>query len=293
MIINSLPAQYVDTYCAAIIDKDKKLKDESEKPRIIIVGGSNVAFGINSEIIEDRTDYRCINIGLLAGLGVDFYLNMVKNNLRKGDIVVLAFEYQLLGEVNTNMDYLLETTENHFQLYSYISPRSYFSIIQSYPKYSIKKMKYFFSSANPEHGRPHYSRKNFNKNGDVNFIRDGNYLEEKFLSRNNIEINERTLSLQFVKRTLAFANFAQKEEATVCLSFPSRNERTVISSKADIDNFYSRLENEFGDILISNIQDYMLPQKYFYDTNYHLTDKGAVIRSNKIVDDLIRKGLIE
>ena len=64
-----------------------------DAPRLIIVGGSNVLFGINTEEVEKSTGYKVINFGVHAGMDFDYIYYRLKKNIHKGDIVVMPLEY--------------------------------------------------------------------------------------------------------------------------------------------------------------------------------------------------------
>ncbi|WP_193335460.1 hypothetical protein [Devosia beringensis] len=61
--------------------------------RVVLVGGSNLAFGIDSKAIEATVGCPVVNMGMNGYFGVRFMLNEVKPELRAGDVVVLAFEW--------------------------------------------------------------------------------------------------------------------------------------------------------------------------------------------------------
>ena len=48
-----IPAQYIDNYNASLVDKVDRLKSIDE-PKIILVGDSNLAYGISSQLIEEE-----------------------------------------------------------------------------------------------------------------------------------------------------------------------------------------------------------------------------------------------
>ncbi len=79
---------------AAMIDKHRTL-DSLPSPKIIFVGASNLAFGLNCKIIEDSLKLPVVNMGLHGGLGLYFILNEGRSNIQKGDIVILSIEYYM------------------------------------------------------------------------------------------------------------------------------------------------------------------------------------------------------
>lgn len=80
----------------ATVIKHKRL-EEAASPRMILVGGSNLLFGIDSPMIEQRTTYHPVNMGLIGGLRLDFILNEICADLRPRDLVVMSLEYNTLN----------------------------------------------------------------------------------------------------------------------------------------------------------------------------------------------------
>ena len=74
ILINVLIGNTKDpsNYMSAIIDKHERI-NKIKTPKIILAGGSNVAFGINSEEIEEAFSVPVVNMGLDAGLGLALY----------------------------------------------------------------------------------------------------------------------------------------------------------------------------------------------------------------------------
>ena len=63
-----LSPQYLGNYQASLIDKVQRLESIHE-PKIVLIGDSNLAFGIDSEKIEEAFDMPVVNMGLHGGLG--------------------------------------------------------------------------------------------------------------------------------------------------------------------------------------------------------------------------------
>ena len=65
-------------FMAAIIDKHE-IANGIKQPKLIFAGGSNLAFGIDSELIEKKIGKKVVNLSLHAGLGLEFILNELKD----------------------------------------------------------------------------------------------------------------------------------------------------------------------------------------------------------------------
>ncbi len=83
----------------AIIDKHHLLENIAP-PRMLLCGGSNLAFGIDSKSIQDKIGLPVINMGLNAGLGLNFIMEEIKSAAKPTDIVILSIEYFLNSDGN-------------------------------------------------------------------------------------------------------------------------------------------------------------------------------------------------
>lgn len=80
-----------NSYYSAYLDKIKLL-ETVDTPRIIFVGGSNVAFGIDSQQLQDSLGRNVINFGLHAGIGIKYPVEDCLQYVRAGDTIILEFE---------------------------------------------------------------------------------------------------------------------------------------------------------------------------------------------------------
>ncbi len=71
----------------------QQLISSTPSPKMVVIGGSNVAFGIDSKTLSDSLGIPVVNAGLHAGLGLRYIMNANTPLLRKGDILVIMPEY--------------------------------------------------------------------------------------------------------------------------------------------------------------------------------------------------------
>lgn len=82
----------VNSYARASALKHRRL-EQLDSPKIVVVGGSNLAFGLDSAMIEQATGRGVVNMGMDGFLGVRFMLAEVEPFIASGDLVVVAFEH--------------------------------------------------------------------------------------------------------------------------------------------------------------------------------------------------------
>ena len=81
--------QHLESYNASLLDKVQRLQNLNEA-KIVLIGNSNVAFGFQSELIEEAYNMPVVNMGLHGGLGNAFHERMAKINVHEGDIYVIC-----------------------------------------------------------------------------------------------------------------------------------------------------------------------------------------------------------
>ena len=84
------------------MDKDDYLLEYNKKieiikktpgPRLIFIGPSTLAFGIDSKQISDSLGINVINMGLHAGIGARYYIDDYLHYVREDDIVLISPSY--------------------------------------------------------------------------------------------------------------------------------------------------------------------------------------------------------
>ena len=77
IVVFALPPVYDNTFIGELGEKYDRLNSIDE-PKIVIVGGSSVAFGIDSELMEEKLGMKVVNFGLYANLGTKLMLDLSK-----------------------------------------------------------------------------------------------------------------------------------------------------------------------------------------------------------------------
>lgn len=117
---------FATSYQSTIQDKFRTLK-ETNVPKIIIVGGSNAAFGMDQKMLEEATGYKVVNLGLHAGFNQLFHSELSKANINQGDIVLLAYEYSWIDEgqfESIGTELVMSGIDSDVELYRYMPTKT-------------------------------------------------------------------------------------------------------------------------------------------------------------------------
>jgi len=284
-----------DNYLAAVLEKDRLIRT-TPSPKIILVGGSNLAFGIDSRIMQDSLGLRVVNMGLYAKLGLRYMLAQVKPYIKRGDIVLIVPEYdQFYGNfsegdhtLNTALLYAPADRIGDFvKSYSVIDvvlrPRAENvrrSFFQAAAAAFGARNKYFPSETNPV-----YNRHSFNQYGDV-----VSHLGKKSMNPDSIYVKELPPPKDFNKRTLDELNeigdAARERGAHAYFLFPSYIDRSYTINTGAIGWLKDRLSKGMNVPILGSPSDFVYPSNWFFDTRFHLNELGRGPRTVQMIEIL-------
>jgi len=284
-----------NNYLAAVLEKDRLIRTTAS-PKIILVGGSNLAFGIDSRIMEDSLHVNVVNMSLYAKLGLRYMLAQVKPYIRRGDVVVIVPEYdQFYGSFSEG-----DNTLNTALLYA--PPDRIPDFIKSYsvvdvvlrPRVENARRSFLEGTADlfgvknkyfPPDTNPVYNRHSFNQYGDV-----VSHLGKKSMNPDSIFVNSLPPAKDFNRKTVGelndIADAARERGAHAYFLFPSYIDRSYVINVDAIEWLRQKLSREMRMPILGSAQDFVFPKNWFFDTRYHLNELGRGPRTVKMIEIL-------
>lgn len=289
-----------DNYLAAVLEKDRLIRN-TPSPKIILVGGSNLAFGIDSKMMQDSLRLPVVNMGLYAKLGLKYMLAQVRPYIREGDIVVVVPEYdQFYGDF-ANGDNTLNTAllyAPNDRVGDFIRSYSIVDVVLR-PRVENARRSFLRAAASaigredqffPPDTNPVYNRQSFNEFGDVVA-----HLGRKGMNPDSIFVaplpSIKTFNAETLDQLNEIADEAKAQGATAYFMFPSYIDRSYEINAAAIDSLRRRLEKGMRIPILGTAQDFSYPKEYFYDTRYHLNQMGRDLRTRRIIQTLRQPGV--
>lgn len=264
-----------DSYLAAYLDK-KKLVIETQSPKMVFIGGSNLAFGLDSARISQAFGLPVVNMGLHGGLGLKFMLDQVKPYLKKNDVVVVIPEYEhFVGDFFYGDKDLIEVvrlTHNWLPLLEMPAIQLGNNVLKLNScifKYSLDGSRLTTD--------PIYARNSFNSYGDVT----AHLLlpNEKF-SRNYKAIAN-DINQTSIKYLRNFIVTNGEHGITTFMLYPSLEMSNYQRQVPIITKIEKALR--LKGIMASSPQDFLYDDNLFFDTGYHLNRKGRQMNTENII----------
>lgn len=288
-----------NNYLAAVLEKDRLIRN-TPSPKIILVGGSNLAFGVDSRMLQDSLGMRVVNMGLYAKLGLRYMLAQAKPYIARNDVVVVVPEYEQFYGDFANGDFTLNTAllytpldrvGDFMQSYSVIDvvlrPRvesARRSFMQALAASVGMREKYFASDT-----YSYYNRRAFNSFGDIVA-----HLGRPGPNPDSIYVKAvppmREFNQSIVDELNGIADAAESRGARAYFLFPSYIDRSYAISVSQIDSLRQRLTEDMDIPIIGTAADFVFPTPLYFDTRYHLTEEGRRQRTLRMIG-LLRPAL--
>jgi hypothetical protein len=269
------------------VQKEKEtLLQNTPSPKCILIGGSNIAFGVDSERLSNELQMPVVNMGLSASLGLYFMLNSVRPALHPGDILVVVPEYEhFFGDAFYGMG-LVDQDFSDFTAWQQLCVIAQKKIGALKEKQRMMKYNLIHLLIPTAPGpRFRFSKSGFNSYGD--YVA---YLNEPSLNHIRLEVVNtapfNNFSLKYLKR---FNNYVLNHQAEMFIIYPSYANTTYRLNEQSITKLNRMLKQTFpnGNVLSSPL-DYVFDDSLFFDSQYHLSKNGRGIRTDKMIENIKR-----
>ncbi|NIK92535.1 hypothetical protein GZ212_10280 [Mangrovimonas sp. CR14] len=271
-------------YLAAIEDKHKRI-GKINSPKIILAGGSNLAFGINSEKIQKDLSIPVVNLGLHAGLGLEFIINELKTSIKKDDIIILSIEYFLEKKGSYRLKTYTKTLYPNASKYFKKNMKEDISI---HIEKTRKNLKSINQSRKVDTSFSIYSRKGFNKFGDV--VSHLDLIPPK-------EIANRTILSYRIWEGIEILNdffdYANSIGVHVFFIYPNYPKSEYKKNKKIIDKLHQDLMSNLLIETLGTPKDFIFNDSLFFDTIYHLNKEGRNLRTIRLIELLKNSASIQ
>lgn len=284
----STPAQFGETYYGVLPKMYRRLQ-ETEGKRIVVVGGSAAAFGLQGELIESELEgYMVCPFGLYGSIGMKTMMDLARSNIREGDIVLLAPEQgpQSLS-LYFNGEHVWKGIDGHFEMLAHLDPKDAGSMIEAYPGFLSQKYEYFSTNSTPI-PQGVYAASSFNENLTMIYDRPYNQMLGGFDGVETISYEPEIFSLGFADYANEFNHFVQSKGATLLYAFTPMNIRGIKlgTTEEQIDAFYDYIDGLLDFEILGNPHNYIFESGWFYDSNVHVNSAGAIVYTRRLTMDL-------
>jgi hypothetical protein len=281
-------------YLAAYADKLARL-EHLAPPRLILVGGSSMAFGVDSRMLEEELGRPVVNLGLHAATGMEFQLNTLRPFLRRGDVVVLGLEYEILDGFARTFEIL--------QI-AFVEPRALGRLAGIQQKQVLDELHLFLGGlvrSCLQTARERrlaatavWSRKAFTERGDIRASlrrpslvaasAAGPVPRGRFPQNNSpLPLPDRPRLARHMRALQAFVQEASRAGAVVTFTHPPHPRPRLARSARALAEYARALETCAGLVVLDGALDRGYPWELFFDNFYHLNAAGMARHTEDLI----------
>ncbi len=249
--------------------------DTLSSPRVVLVAGISLAFGVNSSRISDTLGVNVQNTALHAGIGLRFMLDDVISRLRPGDVIVIMTEYPQFyndyegSDSGTLTDAVIYSGTEAWKL---LDMNQLVNVLAGIPTHLLGRMRPVNTSEWT------YSAVNFNKWGD----------ESAHWSVTPPGVNNPVIPTEGKLNEAYTDDFANKIESIrnrgceVRIFWPITIRSNYEANRGAIREIQNALSQR-GIRFDSKPDALVQPDSFAFDTPYHLNGEGVMAATDSLI----------
>lgn len=281
-----LPVQFGDTFMGELKSKYERLKETSGK-RIVLVGGSGVAFDCDSALMDDFfPSYEIVNFGMYAGLGTKAVMDLSENYIHEGDIVILSPEQseQTFSDY-FNGEYMWQAADGAFGMLRDLKSENFEAMLGNFLRFALEKLNYVMKGQKPQTDSI-YQKKSFNTYGDIELdtCRE-NILPNGYDVNQKVRFTEDVVQPEFMDYMNDWAKRLEKKGAVVWYRYCPVNKLSV-EDMDDLAAYDVFLRQKLDFPVIGNPENSLMEAEWFFDTNFHLNQPGKEVNTVQLIRDM-------
>lgn len=281
-----LPVQFGDTFMGELKSKYERLKETLGK-RIVLVGGSGVAFDCDSALMDDFfPSYEIVNFGMYAGLGTKAVMDLSENYIHEGDIVILSPEQseQTFSDY-FNGEYMWQAADGAFGMLRDLKSENFDAMLGNFPRFALEKLNYVMKGQKPQTDSI-YQKKSFNTYGDIELdtCRE-NILPNGYDVNQKVRFTEDVVQPEFMDYMNDWAKRLEKKGAVVWYRYCPVNKLSV-EDMDDLAAYDVFLRQKLDFPVIGNPENSLMEAEWFFDTNFHLNQPGKEVNTVQLIRDM-------
>lgn len=282
------------SFYAASLDKHSLLATQAS-PRLVLVGGSSLALGLDSGLVAGRCGLHPVNMGMNVAVGLEFMLDEVQGLLRPGDVVLLAPEYHAFQKYyRTEPEYAARLVECRPGLLKTLPwsqlrellDRGYLHHLGRVARAMCGLEARLLDSATNVFNR----REAFNENGDI-VAHHGQQVARGRPLR--FELRDSKTVRTAIARLNQFHELCQRRGCLVFFSHPPYERRWFERFETDIRRLDALLASQVTIPRLDTVDDMLFPSEDILDVEYHLNYAGKMKRSERVAASLARALRVE
>lgn len=302
LYINAATAPvYSGSYYATFADKYDRLLSLADTQKLVLFSGSSARFGYDSAALDAALPhYEVVNMGVFAYTNALPQLELIRAQMRLGDLLLLSPEFDAAKRqfctTNAFDDAFFCMAEADYDIVARLNLQQYsgvFSALGSYlqTRADMAARSYAVSPSDLDEDGNAVDTPSYNEYGDYVLYRPDAVDDTPIYG---LPVDYTTASFPYdtyiAPANAEFDRFAA-DGVRVYLTYSPRNSRAVSADStpeavAALDAYF---RENLDVVFLTPLQDSLMPGRYFYGTDNHLSTNGVTMRTAQVIDALTKQ----
>ena len=264
-------------------ERIRKAYNNGDK-KIIVYSGSSSLYGFRAKDMQAafNDEYTVINYGTNAGVSIHFYIEAHMRFFTKGDIIIQAPETSSGTQMgDTNITWRnFRGCEVMYEVFSYVDMSNYTDFFDSLCEFNQDVRSTMAPKSYEAYSNfiDEYTDLATNKdNPGYTNTTSGNYFSTNNLNNTRASKLNALYDQIYRKGAKVYMSWAPLAKSACNAEAMKPQTQAALMDKA---------KSLLTCVVISDIADYILEDKYFNNSNYHPGIEGSIIRTQRLIEDL-------
>lgn len=299
LYINAATAPvYSGSYYATFADKYDRLHSLADTRKLVLFSGSSARFGYDSAALDAALpSYAVVNMGVFAYTNALPQLELIRAQMRPGDLLLLSPEFDAAKRqfctTNAFDDKFFCMVEANYDLAARLDLRQYSGVFSAFDSYlqtraGMAARSYAVSPSDLDEDGNAVDTPSYNEYGDYILYRPDAADDTPIYG---LPVDYTTASFPYdayiAPANAEFDRFAA-DGVRVYLTYSPRNSRAVSadSTPEAVDALDAYFRENLDVTFLTPLQDSLMPGRYFYGTDNHLSTNGVALRTAQVIEAL-------
>lgn len=278
---------YTNNYQKGYVYQYRALQNaDPEEPKIIVIGGSFMTYGVDSEQLSEETGMPVYTLGVHSGMGKSYTIETAKKFINDGDIVV--FSFYPFKENDYGMELIYLTLDGESDMFWDFFKEHPMTVLKSAGAAVYTKLYGYFSyrEKNDAEMTSAYDARAFDPSTG-NFIYD----------RPELVVDEETLHVDHIysidevddscfEKVDELNEFCKSKNASLYMIFGPIYEKAILSTEEEMQEYETALKDRMNAVFIADLKDVIMPLEYIYNGPKHMNNEGTWYYTHKIYEGL-------
>jgi len=278
------------------VKQKHELLDNTPSPKVVFLGGSNLAFGLDSPMLEKKLGMPVVNMGMCNLFGLRHTFGEVVDSIRPGDLLVLVPEYYMLEFGADGTTELMRDIEAYppsaiwiFKSFSQ-SPDTLARLAMLFRTYFAGKWRSIVDSClNAAKGDLSFRALRMPCEPEWCFDKQGDYLghlQSPVKSHLVYPMSTGQANQESIALINRFSDQVEARGAKLVMLPSPIPQNSYEGSSVNIARLYAQLHDLCRVVIPVKQQRYVFSTEDFYETPYHLNARGRALRTQLTAEDL-------